>query len=321
MAWLGSALVAAGCGTSDRGDTRSAEALRVQTPPIGQKVPAETRLAWRVGEIDYRFGISEQQVRDAIAKATRIWEQEAGHDLFYEDASGLPVNLVFDERQENVARRRQAQQRLDELRDATEEAMSAARAKVKEHNEQAQALSRRNEEFQEKLDRHNASVAELNRRGALSDEAAGVDRESDVLHAVRDELNRAQADLEVMARTAQRMKDAADETRRAYNASVDDYNANYAGKMDRAGEFVKSTDGRGRVVSRSINIFEIENLDSLAVVLAHEFGHSLGIQHVAGNGSLMSETYTGVHGKAPPLRLSKLDQAALAGVLAERNVR
>ncbi len=90
LAWLGLSVrqVPSGHGTS--GDAPSV----VAAPPCAVPV------AWRLADVDPRFGVSREWVAGAARDAARVWGSVDGVSLLTEDDDGgLGIRLVYDERQ------------------------------------------------------------------------------------------------------------------------------------------------------------------------------------------------------------------------------
>ena len=63
-----------------------------------------------------------------------------------------------------------------------------------------------------------------------------------------------------------------------------------------------------------ISIFAFSDENHLAIILAHELGHALGIEHVDGDGALMSAVEEGSKASTQ-LKLTERDVAALRKAL------
>src|SRR5688572_18846104 len=94
--------------------------------------PCSSPITWRVGEIDARFGLTNEELLEIMASAEAVWEKPSGVDLFRYDADGsMPINFVYDARQmvaqENAQRREsieEGSETADELRRKYESASS-----------------------------------------------------------------------------------------------------------------------------------------------------------------------------------------------------
>ena len=240
--------------------------------------PCEEPLAWRIGQVDPRFGLPREELEHAVLEAAGIWEAAAGRPLFRPDTAGMPINLVYDDRQESYERRRADAEDLDRL----EGAVGAERARL--------------ETARSRVAEAEAAHSRLRTRASLQ--------------AVQSEVNR-------LNRAVGR-----------YNAAVGRYNAaaRSGGSTVAEGGRVKAGDlsweartRNGRVVSirRTLNIGLVGGYEELVLVLAHELGHALGLDHVHHPDAIMAAAYR--HGRTPyPVRLHPADREAFRRQCADR---
>jgi hypothetical protein len=83
-------------------------------PGLGEREGAcDTPIPWSLGAVDPRFGLEEWQVRAAVEEAVAVWERAAGRRLFVEQPQGgMPIDLIYDERQQRLVERMQEEERL-----------------------------------------------------------------------------------------------------------------------------------------------------------------------------------------------------------------
>lgn len=62
--------------------------------------PLDTRLRYRIGHVDPRFHISEEQLKQIAQEAADLWFTGTGQAYFiYDPKAQLSINLIYDQRQ------------------------------------------------------------------------------------------------------------------------------------------------------------------------------------------------------------------------------
>ena len=231
--------------------------------------PCGHLITYSVGAIDPRFQVtSDGLVRDA-GMAAAIWNRAAGRPLFdYYASAPLKINLVFDARQQNAATGITLNER-DAAQDTARRTLYAARDRM---------IGLR--------DQYNLDVQALNARGGTTaDESRALQLRRVALDALSDSLRRAAASF--------------NERNAALTANVDQFNQQ-AGQTFTAGRYVHNSSGERIDVFRAIGDTELTRL------LAHEFGHALGMDHNADSESIMYDM-----GEAGNLKPSAADMRSL----------
>jgi hypothetical protein len=252
---------------------------------VGSRAPCQVPLSWHVERLDPRFGLSALEAQRAVEAAASMWARALGGTALFphEEGGELAIRFVYDERQQRGVARREQQARVDE-RDARIDA-------------RGESLARAVERLDREIARHNATVAEWNRRGGAPPEVAAElqDREADLgarersLHRQIEELNR-----EVAARNLQ-----VETLARDFPSEVVE--------SGRYGETVRRRFNRITSVSdREIRIFRFEDRDDLVMLLAHELGHALGLDHAPTPGAVMSAVHSEAVRDLQPVDLALL---------------
>src|SRR3989344_4507341 len=95
-------------------------------------VPCKAPVAYSVGAYDIRFGISKEELLSAAKEAAAVWNTAAGKELFvYRSEGGMPINLVYDNRQATTQKTNQIKATIDQgtdTADAVREQYSTAKA-------------------------------------------------------------------------------------------------------------------------------------------------------------------------------------------------
>lgn len=269
------------------------------------RIPCQRVIPYGIGQFDSRFGITPDEFRAAIAEAERPWERALGREVFqYQSGALFPVNLVFDERQERTIDGKKLE---DDLAQVTE-----TQATIRQKYEaSAAALDARRKEydatlarFERDLARYNDRVAEWN-RSDRSDED-----ELDWLRSEEQRLDRAQRDLETLREKVNALVATVNRYAKEEEKVVDRYNAEV--------ETFTETYGTGEEFDQgiynggAIDIYQFDDRDHLVMVLTHELGHALGLEHVANPESIMYPVLGEQDLEA--LALSVEDRAALNAV-------
>ena len=217
-------------------------------------VPCKAPVAYSVGAYDIRFGISKAELLSAAKEAAAVWNTAAGKELFvYRSGRGMPINLVYDSRQATTQKTNQLKEDIDQ---GAESASS-----IKAQYDAAQA--RYNE----------ARSAYMAARASASTQADYRTLEDQRLrvNALAGQVNSLGARYNALAQDI--------------NARVDTVNQNARGEFEE-GQYIRDA------FSQKIDIFEYSSRRELVRVLAHELGHSLGLDHNSNKNSIMYASNT-----------------------------
>lgn len=257
-------------------------------------------ITYRLGNIDQNFSLSPELARQHLASAEEIWESVFDRDLFvYDESSKFAVNFIFDDRQANADAETVTRQKLDKKQAENEALFKTIESIQSEYERMVAQLDARRVAYETALLAYNKEVKTYNDRGgAPASEFARLEREKESLEVSATELKKMDNELSSMADRLNQLGERANREIALYNETINKYNKKYG-----HGEEFTQGDYQGD----SINIYKFSSDSELITVLAHEFGHALGIGHVAGEDSLM---YYLLKDKEERLRLSESDQEA-----------
>ncbi len=237
-------------------------------------------LTYQIGSIDERFNMSEEEVRLAIGEAESVWEDATGKNLFTADDEGvLSVNFVYDERQELS----NSEDLFKEKLDATETVSDAMRdtyaTLVNEYNAKRLEYTQKAEAYDARLSAYNLEVEKYNGRGgAPTDVYARLEEEKRQLSLEQNALNAYSAKLNALVSDINSVGEKANRIINTYNQGVDTYNKAFG----TAREFTQGDYSQG-----VINIYTFDSKAELVLVLVHELGHALSLDHVENSKSVM----------------------------------
>jgi hypothetical protein len=264
--------------------------------------PCERLVAYRLDRVDEGFGLDRETVLDALREAEALWQRAAGRPVFvHSPTASLTVRLVYDERQQTTQASARARASLERSR-ASHARVGAAFAdareryetRLREHREARQA-------YEEQARGYSAQVRDWNARGgAPPGVRAELDAERARFEARRRELEEERERLAELAGEARELAARGNVIAREHNRAAATFNERYgAPRRFHKGEF----DGR------TITVYEFHDERDLALLLAHELGHALGLGHVDEPAAVMHAMAGGQ--PVEPLALAAADAAAL----------
>lgn len=237
-------------------------------------------LSYRLGSIDPAFGLTSDAALDYVRQAEMVWEDQAGRELFqYDAAADFTIDFIFDERQAEANTEEDLRVQLDEQRAENEKILETVQSLQRDHEALSQAYSKKKALYEERLDAYNTEVNRYNDRGGAPPEVYDrLNQERAALDVELAELTDTAAKLNQLAAQINELSERGNELVRTYNQGVNQYNTEFGF----AREFTQ-----GDYQGDRIHVYKFSSDTEVVTVLAHEFGHALGIDHVEGTSSLM----------------------------------
>lgn len=240
----------------------------------------DTPLRYALGEVDPRFGVEKDVLQKELLKAERVWEDEIGKDvLVYDEQSDFHINFVFDERQRKTFESKKLEKKLDNV-EALQKGIS------KEYDALVATHERKKSRYESDVRTYDRLVSEYERQVAEYTASGGVtEAVYQKLEKQRKEANAMVDDIENQRRalntTVQQINDLVKKEKSvvaSYNKEVVTYESKNGGVQ----EF-----DQGVYTGKEINIYQFSEMNDLVLVLAHELGHALGMNHVDNPHSVM----------------------------------
>jgi hypothetical protein len=237
-------------------------------------------ISYTIGSVDSRFGLTDEEIRNAVSSAESLWEDGTDRNLFtYAEDARLTINFEYDERQAMTNAQTEFEEILDSKETMSESVKSQYEKLVREYNTLRATYEKSVSAYETKLESYNDEVADWNTRGgAPKDVFERLQDTQDSLEAEEDRLNARSRELNILVRKINTLGSEGNSLITDYNSLVHEYN-------DRFSESAEFTQGEYK--DDVITVYEYGDKDELVVVLAHEMGHALGIEHVEGATSIM----------------------------------
>jgi len=238
-------------------------------------------LAYSVGEIDESFGLSFDEVRLALSDAESVWEDATGQNLFiYDEGAVFTVNFIYDERQKYTDAEGNFKEKLDKTQSVSDAISETYSKLVANYNNLQIVYSDKVERYEKNLASYNAQVTQYNEEGGVTEDVYKVLQERKAeLDKEQTSLNRLSQELNGLVKEINEIGDRGNVLVETYNRGVNEYNHTF-------GESREFTQGTYSTEKR-IDIFTYADIGELRLVLAHEFGHALSLDHVVNEESVM----------------------------------
>jgi hypothetical protein len=239
--------------------------------------PCQEALTYHIGKVDERFGLSRQEVSDAVKQAASIWEKADSRELFREESNGvIEVNLVYDYRQEAADKLKSLSYKIDNSKSSYEDLKSVFENKKNEYEQKSDVLAKDYSSYNSRVNTFNAECESTRRQGGVPDDVRNrLMVEKEELTSISENLRSRQEELKSDADTINSLVIVINQI--ANNRNLDIVNYRNEGKK-LGDEFCEGNYVRKKG-SRMVNIFQFADNKQLIRVITHELGHALGLDH------------------------------------------
>lgn len=247
--------------------------------------PCSSPITYSIGAIDPGYALTPAELAAVLKEAETAWETPSRRNLFeFRPAGGaVTVNLIYD-------RRQAALDRLKTLGITTDQTLASykeLKARYEELSARVDAEEARLQpiiaRYRQREAAYNAEVGVMNQRGAAPPgEVRRVNRARSALATQFGGIKMIEAALNADVATLNALGTTLNQLIVQLDLNVAQYN--------RAGSAIgRYEEGLYRVSTglQTIDLYKYTERAQLLSLLAHEMGHALGMDHVAGAGSLM----------------------------------
>lgn len=242
-------------------------------------------ITWKVGSIDSRFEINQTDLKQIMKDVENLWGDAVDQNLIqYSDSGKVAINLIYSDRQKFTDNEQKLSEQINEMRkkyysmrmDYQQESL-AFQEKLNQYNQTFN-------EYATKVNEYNLRLSRLTNSGVVSrdddEKLKNLKKEMEFLEKRLDPLEEELTiEEQKLNRLSEELNDYADEV----NEYVFQYRNRYAQSRTFYQGFYNDVGNQKR-----INIYQFENPNKLRLVLAHEFGHALGLRHTENPVSIMN---------------------------------
>jgi Matrixin len=277
---------------------------------LGKQIPCKQVTTYRLGEIDPRFDLSQSEIKALLLSAEKPWEMLAKRELLaYDQEKGkVVVNFIYDERQERTKELGKLSTEEEKLNTTQAQIDTTYNTLKEQYEKRSTAYEQGLSQYKTRLDAYNREVSQLNRSGGASEsELKRLTKESKDLEKKNIELESERLALNTLANKLNALAKNSEQVVEKFNEKVENFEERFSG----GGLF-----DQGEFGGAELNIYQFQTKEDLALVLSHEFGHSLGLDHVENPNSLM---YYLMEKQPKEIALTAEDIASFESLCSEPN--
>lgn len=255
-------------------------------PGNDKPIPCEEPLTYKIGEIDDRYDITEKELASVMKEIEDLWFTAMDKDLLnYSKDGRVAVNLVYGEEQEHSDREKTFSQRIEikkKQRKGLENEHKRISRVFKSKREDLEELQN---QYEREVTKYNNYVSQWNGKSDVPNRVVRNIREMErELKKEEAKLQRRQDELEFHRQQANAKGKQLNKVIEEEKELVASYNNRFAkARKFNQGQFVR----QGK--EEKVFIYQFSNKHDLKTVLAHEFGHAMGLEHVSNPRSIMHE--------------------------------
>ena len=268
--------------------------------------PCSSPITYSIGNIDLGYPLTKEELADALKEAEKAWEPQAHRNLFEYAPSGgdVTVSLIYDDRQA-------ALDRLKALGFQTDRSLDSYKAMKTRYDELTAQVDLEDARLKDIVGRYkereasyNAEVRGMNQRGSAPPaQVRRVNRTRTALAMQFGGIKKIETAVNSDVATLNALGTMLNQFIVQLNIDVSQYN--------RAGSAIGSyEEGYYKLFNgiQTIELYKYTDRPQLVSLLAHEMGHALGLEHVAGADSLMFPVNNGGEIKLSGNDISELNR-------------
>lgn len=255
----------------------------VQAPPPLAR-PCTTPITVTIGTIDPEFQIERKSLEAALLHATDEWNTATGCEWFIVSPSeGISINLLFDGRQADLNELKEAERQLDEEIANVTHAQEEHDREFREVQSTVARFNQKRDHYENAVTTFNADISRAQNTGSLDEDLANSFRErEEQLSILRRNIEAAVDSIKKLVEELNQRSLSTQQDGERLTQKIAQLKERFPPRLIREAEHRK-----GSFVNE-INVYTFSSMRDLHYALLHELGHTLGLEHSAERGAIMS---------------------------------
>lgn len=267
------------------------EKLLIRT---GIDKPCSQPILYYINQFDEKFGQDRKEFEENLLKASTIWNNAIGKNLFQYSTTNpktpdnsrkeLQINLIYDSRQDVTEKLKVIDSTIDNNTESYTTLKSRLdKSKIDLENKK-QKVDNLIENYNIQKNYYEKELANSNADNKISqDEYYLLETKRKELNIQAQEIDRVNKELNSMITEFNSLVQRINLLGKELNKKINTYNdiSLTNGPEFQEGEYISDNSGQ------RINIYQYSDYTKLIRVLAHEFGHAIGIDHVNDKDAIM----------------------------------
>jgi uncharacterized protein YukE len=247
-------------------------------------VECNQTVTWKFGTIDPRFEVDEDSLKNIVQSISDLWSKAAGYTAIAYDPDGeIDINFYYTEQQQYTEDEQQLSNRIDRLRQNYYSLNVMYQRHKRLFEDEEAAFNKKQSEYNATVEAYNRTLTRIRTAGVrsreLDDQLKKLRRDVEIqesdLAVMRENVNNQETELQNLSDQLNHRADTINELSYQYKKRFSSWRTFYQGVYLNVGG------------KRKINIYQFDDIGRLKLVLAHEFGHALGLDHVGNPKSVM----------------------------------